>query len=199
MLDPLLSNSLNVAVIWAAMYIFDFASTFWLAGAYRDILSKYNIYEGGVELNPVFEKEIARRQKINLKFLAALVIYFLVILFSIYVGRLFLEFIAGALLLTWLFIDLRHLRNYGYVGLLRRKPDAIKTGNGPNTLSYWVLQRLISLDAINFSLLCLLLAILTFRLFFLGGMSTCLALALRHWRLANRKSPLVVPGESQAD
>ena len=199
MLDLLLTNSLIVAAIWAGMYIFDYASTLWLAKAYQDTLSKYNLYEGGVELNPVFEKEIARRQKVSPKFVAALGIYFLVIVFSKYVGRLFFEFLAGALLLTWLFIDLRHLRNYAYIWFLRTKPNAIKVESGPHTFSYWLLQRLISMEAINFGVLYFLITFLTLRLFFFGGGFTCLALAWRHWRLANRKLPQIRQNESRTN
>lgn len=186
MLDVLLSNSLLVACIWGVMYIFDFASTLWLAKAYQTTLNRYTIYEGGVELNPAFEKEIARGQVFNPKFIAALVIYFLAILFSDLVGRFLLEFLSGALILTWVFINSRHLRNYIYIWMLQRKPDAIRA-NDPNIYSYWLLQRLIATEALAFSLIYFFITFLTFRLFFFAGGMMCLGLAIRHWLLANRK------------
>jgi hypothetical protein len=197
MLDLLLGNSLFVAIIWAVMYIFDYASTLWLAGAYQDVLSKYTLYEGGIELNPVFEKEIARRRVASPKFVAALILYFLVLLMSPFIAESFLEFIAGALLLTWVFVDSRHVKNYIYIWLLRKKPEAIKIQGGPQILSYWMMQRLISLDAIIFGIFYLILAALTFRMFFFAGMIMCFALALRHWLLANRKIPRTLQDTSE--
>jgi hypothetical protein len=189
MLDALLSNPWLIAVLWSAMYIFDYASTLWLAHAYQTTISRYSIYEGGVELNPVFEKEIARRQSISPKFIAALILYDLVILLSGLINFFAVEVVAGATLLTWIFIDLRHLRNYFYVGFLRAKPESLQ---GQLRYSYWLLQRLISAEALGFALMYGFFALLTGRVFFLMGAITCAALALRQYRLANRKLP--VPG-----
>jgi hypothetical protein len=93
---------------------------------------------------------------------------------------------AGALLLTWCFVDSRHFRNYAYVWFLRRKPDAL---GGHQQLSYWLMQKNLSADALAFSLVYLFLALLTFRIFFVAGALVCLSLALRAYRLANRKFP----------
>jgi hypothetical protein len=103
-----------------------------------------------------------------------------------FLGYLFTEFLAGALLLTWCFVDSRHFRNYAYVWFLRRKPDAL---GGHQQLSYWLMQKNLSADALAFSLVYLFLALLTFRIFFLAGALVCLSLALRAYRLANRKFP----------
>lgn len=187
MLDVLSSNSLIVAVLWAAMYVFDYASTLWLARAYQSTLNRYVIYEGGIELNPVFEKEIARQRTISPKFVFALTLYFLIILLSGFTWPIALEITSGASLLTWAFIDLRHLRNYAFVWFLRRKPDSLK---GQQQYTYWLMQKLVSTEAFGFALLYFFLALLTWRVFFAMGALTCLALAIRHYRLANRKLPL---------
>ena len=47
----------------------------------------------------------------------------------------------------------------------------------------------------TFSRLDLFLAVLTFRIFFLGGTVICLALAIRAYRLANRK--FAAPGTAE--
>ncbi len=186
MLDALISHSLLVALIWIGLVVFDYASTRWLAGAYRSVLSRYTLFEGGVELNPVHEKEIAQGRPIGLKYILGLAVYFLIILLTTLAGRSFTELIAGGLLLTWIFIDLRHVRNYAYTWHLRLKPESLK---GRVEYSYWLLQRLVSIDAFGFVILYLLLALLTGRLFFVAGALGCSALALRHFRLANRKLP----------
>jgi Flp pilus assembly protein TadB len=100
------------------------------------------------------------------------------------VGYYFTEFLAGVLLLTWSFVNSRHLRNYAYVWFLGRKPDALK---GRQEQSYWFMQKLLSSEALTFGLLCLFLTLLTWRIFFLAGALSCFSLALRAYRLANRK------------
>ncbi len=187
MLDLLISKPWLLALIWAAMYIFDYASTLWLVQAYEEVSSRYVLYEHGLELNPNFEKEIAGRKRFSPKFMLALALVIVIILLSSLVGRLFTEFLAGATLLTWSFVNTRHLRNYGYVWFLKRKPDAL---GGQQRQSYWFMQKMLSADALAFSLLYLFITLMAFRIFFLAGTLTCLALALRAYRLANRKFSL---------
>ena len=184
MLDLLISNPWLLALIWAVMYIFDYASTLWLAKAYETTLSRYVLYEHGVELNPNFEKEVAGHRRLSPKFALLLALVVVLILLSSVVGYLFTEFFAGALLLTWSFVNARHLRNYAYAWFMKRRPEAVK---GRQEQSYWFMQKMLAADALTFSLLFFLLTVLTFRIFFLAGALTCLAVALRAYWLANRK------------
>jgi hypothetical protein len=186
MLDFLISNPWLLALIWAAMYVFDYSSTLWLVHAYETTFSRYIHYEHGLELNPNLEKEIASRKRFSPKFMLLLSLVVAIILLSPLVGRLFTEFLAGATLLTWSFVNIRHLRNYAYVWFMKRKPDAI---GGQQTQSYWYMQKMLSADAFTFGLLYLFLALLTLRIFFFAGAATCIALALRAYRLAYRKFP----------
>lgn len=186
MLDILIQNPWLVALLWAAMYVFDYGSTIWLAGAYQTTLSRYVVFEHGVELNPNFEKEIAARRRLSPKFLLALALVILIIVVSPLVGLSFVEFLAGMLLLTWCFINSRHLRNYLYLWFLRSKPDAL---GGRQEQSYWFMQRMLSGEAFVFGLLYLFLFVLTWRIFFLAGTLVCWTLTLRAYRLANRKFP----------
>ncbi len=186
MLDLLISDPWLLALLWAAMYIFDYASTLWLERAYETMFSRYVLYEHGVELNPNFEQEIASRKRLSPKFVLLLGLVVIIVLLSPVVGYSFTEFLAGALLLTWSFVNARHLRNYAYAWFLRRKPDSL---GGQQRQSYWFMQKMLSAEALAFSLLYLFLTLLTFRIFFLAGTLTCLALALRAYRLANRKFP----------
>ncbi len=187
-LDLLVANPWAIALIWAGMYVFDYASTRWLAKLYGDLLSRYMVYEHGVELNPNFEKEIAAAgsgmQRVSAKFVILLSLVVVIVLLSPLVSSLLTELIAGALLLTWSFVNARHLRNYSYVWALRRRPDALK---GRLEYSYWFMQKMLSSEALTFAALYLSLALLTFRVFFLGGVLTCLSLAFRAYRLANRR------------
>ncbi len=192
MLDWLVSQPLVLAAVWAVMYAFDYVSTLWLARVYETVLLKYVLYERGVELNPNLEKEIAARRGPGIKILAVLTFVFVIIFLSPLAGRYFGEFLAGALLLTWSFINGRHLRNYAYVRFLKHKPDALK---GRQEYSYWFMQRMLSSEALTFALLCLFLTLLTWRIFFLAGALVCISLALRAYRLANRKFPAPAAGK----
>lgn len=184
MIDVLIVRPWLLAVLWGAMYVFDYASTLWLKGAYETTLHKYVVFEHGVELNPNFEREIAGRRRLSPKFLVLLGLVGVIILLSPWIGDSFVEFLAGALLLTWSFVNSRHLRNYLYVWFLRRKPDAL---SGHQQQSYWFMQRTLSGEAFAWGLLYVFLFVLTWRIFFLGGTLTCWALTLRAYRLANRK------------
>lgn len=193
MLDFLLDRPWLVALIWAAMYAFDYVSTLWLVRAYETTLIRYVFYERGVELNPNLEKAVASRRLPGRRVFIALVLVFAILLLSPFLGTLtgspwpgyfFTELLAGALLLTGSFINSRHLRNYAYVWSLRRKADALK---GHQEYSYWFMQRTLSADALTFSLVFLFVFLLTWRIFFVAGALTCLAIAIRAYRLANRK------------
>ena len=56
MLDILVLNTWLIAVLWAALYIFDYASTLWLAGVYRTTLSKYIVLRGRSGAESEFRK-----------------------------------------------------------------------------------------------------------------------------------------------
>ena len=200
MLDLLILNPWLLAALWAVMYIFDYASTLWLRGVYDTTLSRYMVFERGVELNPNFEKEIAARRVISPKFILLLTLVVIIVLLgpalgviSPWVGYYFVEFLAGALLLTWSFVNSRHLRNYFYVWFLRRKPEALQ---GRQVHSYWFMQKTLAGEALVWGLLYLFLFLLTWRIFFLGGALVCSALALRAYRLANRKFKTPVAGQT---
>ncbi len=184
MLDYLIGTPWLLAVLWAALYVFDYTSTVWLAGVYPTILSNYVLFERGVELNPNFEREITARKGISGKFVTLLLLVVVIILLSPIIGYAFVEFLAGALLLTWSFVNSRHLRNFLYVWLVRRKPDAL---GGQQMQSYWFMQRALAGEAFVWGLVYLLLFVLFFRLFFLAGTLACWTIALRAWLLANRK------------
>ncbi len=184
MIDILIRAPWLLAVLWAAMYVFDYTSTLWLARAYQTTLSKYVVFERGVELNPNFEREVAAPKGISLKFVVLLLLVVVIVLLSPVLGDRFVEFLAGALLLTWSFVNSRHLRNYLYAWLVRRKPDAL---GGQQLQSYWFMQKALAGEAFAWGLLYLFLFGLIGRIFFLAGTLTCWSVMLRAWLLANRK------------
>ena len=102
-----------------------------------------------------------------------------------------MEFLAGALLLTWVFVDSRHLRNYAYVWFLRRRPESIK---GRSEYSYWLTQKMLSSEAFTFSLFYLFLALLTWRFSFWpvclpASLSPCAITVLQIENCRRRRRP----------
>src|SRR5512146_1373364 len=144
MLELLIGAPWLLALLWAAMYIFDYASTVWLARTYPSMLSKYVVFERGVELNPNFEREMRAPKAISIKFVILLLLVVVIILLSPIIGYSLVEFLAGALLLAWSFVNTRHLHNYIYVWALRRKPQAL---GGQQVQSYWFMQKTLSGEA----------------------------------------------------
>jgi hypothetical protein len=189
MIPFLVTHPLITALIWAVMYIFDYSATIWFARLYRQSLNRHFTYEGGVEMNPVFEKDVANLRVISPRFLILLsLMTFMLILFGWLdqFNPLFgsFEFMVGAFLLLWVFIDLRHIRNLYFHLHLKNRPESV---DGHIKQSYWLNQRLISYDAFMFGVIYGIAWLASEEQFFLGGAFVCLVLALRHFFLANRK------------
>ncbi len=198
MIQFFLHNPIIAALIWAVLYAVDYSSTVWFARYYQKTLSRHFKYEGGVELNPIFELDIARPRWINLRFLALLTIMVgLLILFGVFIPwTVNFEFMLGAFMLLWLFVDLRHIRNL-YIHLhLKDWPDAM---SGHIRQSYWLGQRLVSYDAFVFGIVYFLAWLASGIQFFAGGSFVCFSLAGRHFFLANRKPALVCPIEIERE
>ena len=182
----LLAHPILAAFIWAAMYIFDYGATIWFARLYKNSLAPHFAHEGGVEMNPVFEKDIAGLRVISPRFLVLLMILVAALVFfgTVEPGSETFEFLIGAFLLLWTFVDLRHLRNIYFHWHLKVRPAALA---GQIRQSYWLNQRLVAFDAFAFGVVCGLACLASGRLFFFGGFLVSTLLALRHFLLANRK------------
>jgi len=183
-MELIIQDPIAVAVTWAILYLFDYYSTIWFARFVRTTLGQYITFEHGIEMNPIHEKDVSNERRISWRFALLLISAFVLILSVGYLLPFNIELIAGLFLLTWLFVDMRHLRNYFYAIQLKRRPDAM---SGHLSQSYWISQRLLSFDALSFAVFCLAAWLVTYRTFFIGGILTCTALFVRHYLLANRK------------
>jgi hypothetical protein len=195
MIPFLIGNPTITACIWAVMYMFDYSATLWFARLYRQSLNRHFTYEGGVEMNPVFEEEVAGLRLVSPRFLILLSLMAAMLIFFGWLGPLAgnFEFMVGAFLLLWMFIDLRHIRNLYFHLHLKNRPASVE---GRIKQSYWLNQRLVSFDAFTFSIVYGLAWLANGQQFFLGGMFVCFVLALRHFFLANRKPKVSLSPES---
>ena len=81
MIQFLVANPIITACIWVVMYIFDYSATLWFARLYQQSLNRHFTYEGRVEMNPVFEKDIAGLRVVSPRFLILLSLMTLVLVF----------------------------------------------------------------------------------------------------------------------
>jgi hypothetical protein len=185
MIAFLVAHPFLAILIWVVMYIFDFSSTLWLARNYQNNPNRHINYEGGVEMNPVFEKDIAGLRFISPRFLILLTLMVAVLVFIGLTDPLgSFEMVIGAFLLLWVFVDLRHVRNFYFYALLKARPQAM---SGQVTQAYWLNQRLVAFDAFAYAAVYGLAWAASGRDFFSGATLVCALLAVRHFLLASRK------------
>ena len=147
--------------------------------------------EGGIELNPKWQKDIYNLKKVNVRFL--LILLFLnILLYIVWLSTakisstFFFETLLGMIILSEAFIHTRHFHS-----LIKSKAILVKEGiEGKIRYKRPIMHRMAALDALTFAGLYLLLYILVGRFFFLGGAATCLSLytTQKKWLKKNQES-----------
>jgi hypothetical protein len=187
LIDILVGNPWLVAVLWGVLSIFDFAGTMVYSKAYQEILSTNITYEGGMEMNPAFEKDVQQLRWFSPRYLVSmLTVALLVTLIGAILPALWFEALAGAALLLVLITDLRHVENLSTVWFMKSDPSSFK---GKIQQSYALSQRRVAVNVFNSGVLYLIVYFLAERVFFLGGVVICVVFALRHFFLSKRQSP----------
>ena len=185
LIDTLTENPWLVALLWGMLSLFDFSATMIYSKAYREFLSANITYEGGMEMNPVFEKDVQQLRWFSPRyFISMLLVALLITLVGSWSPTLWFEFLAGAVLLLVLITDLRHIENLSVVWFLRSDPNSFK---GRIEQSYTLSQRRVAVGTFNIGLLYLIIYFLVGRVFFVGGAVICMLFALRHFLLSRRK------------
>ncbi|NJC94755.1 MAG: hypothetical protein C3F07_09605 [Anaerolineales bacterium] len=185
LIDTLAENPWLVAVTWGVLSIFDFTATMVYSKAYREFLSVNITYEGGMEMNPVFEKDVQQLRWFSPRyFVSMLVVALLIALAGIWFPTVWFEMLAGAALLLVLITDLRHIENLGIVWFLISNPNSFK---GKIEQSYALSQRRVAVGTFNIGMLYLIVFFLVGRVFFIGGAVICVLFAIRHLLLSSRK------------
>jgi hypothetical protein len=162
----------------------DYYLTIVAAKLYKTYAARYITYQNGYELNPVYENDIAQYRWFSKKHAAALLVLIVGLsILRLWVGKFIFELYIGAVLLQWLWVDLRHLQNI-QIFLDMRRPDSI---SGHVEYSYWLMQRSSAINILGYAIVFGVAAFATMRPFFLGGVIICIFQSLRSYRLANRK------------
>ena len=186
-------------ILWVLLYSSDYYLTLYSARGFREI--GHFQFEGSFELTPQYQKDIDSLRPVSRLHLTLLVVYSLIILAIWWITHLrtSLEWTyplyLGMFLLLEVAVHLRHLRNIFLIREIRRNPDGVA---GQITYKRWFSYRISAQELNLFATFFLLVALLTFSPFFLGGAIMCYGTGFKHARLARktRHTPGIVPVES---
>jgi hypothetical protein len=187
-IDLLAANSWLAAILWALLNVCDHVLTRLAAKSYQALAKERQLisHEGGIELNPAFEQEVARLQWFSRRFIFMLVVTAsMILLLGLFNEKVLFEVFIGVFILEWVCINLVHFQNLLVLRDLRKSRSA----TGRIEYSYWFSQRSSAYNLLSFVILYLFIALASSRLFFVGGAIGCSILALRQFSLANRKLP----------
>ena len=173
-------------ILWIILYISDYYLTIYSARGFREI--GHFRFEGSYELTPQFQGDVDALKPISTRHIALLILYSLVIflLWWVLVGRLALPWLynlyLGLFLLAEVAVHLRHLRNVFLVREVRRH------GGVEGQISYrkWFSYRVSAFEFYLIGGLFLIVAVLSFSSFFLGGTLVCLGTGFKHSLLAKK-------------
>ncbi len=180
-------------VLWIILYTSDYYITVYCARGFREI--GHIQFGGSFELTPQYQKDIDNLCPVSKLHLILLVMYSLVILIIWWITHLtfYLQwtypFYLGMFLLLEVAVHVRHLRNVAIIREVR------KNGGVEGQIAYkkWFSYRISANDLYLSAMLFLLVALLTYSLFFLGGALMCYATGLKHARLAKKAKSNPVP------
>ena len=171
-------------ILWIILYISDYYLTIYSARGFRKI--GHFQFEGSYELTPQFQADVDALKPLSTRHIVLLILFSIVIfvlwwviaddlpwLYNLYLGLFLLVEIA---------VHLRHLRNVFLIYQVQRN------GGVEGQISYrkWFSYRVSAFEFYLIGGLFLIVAILAFSSFFLGGALVCFATGFKHGRLAEK-------------
>jgi hypothetical protein len=186
----LATNPWYGVVLWIVLYTSDYYLTLYSARGFREI--GHFQFEGSFELTPQYQNDIDNLRPISRLHLILLVAYSGLILILWWITRLsaFLEWsyplYLGMFLLLEVAVHLRHLRNIALIREIKRNGGV----EGQVIYRKWFSYRISAFELYLHATLFLLIALLTYSLFFLGGAIMCYGMGFRHSRMAKKTRKL---------
>jgi hypothetical protein len=174
-------------LLWVVLYVSDYYLTIYCARGFREV--GHFQFEGSFELTPHYQKDIDSLRPVSRLHLLLLVAYSALILILWWFTRTSVlltwtyPFYLGMFLLLEVAVHLRHLRNIIVIREIRRNPSGIE---GQITYMQWFSYRISASELYLHGTLFLLVAMLTYSLFFLGGAVMCYGMGFRHGRMARK-------------
>ena len=184
-------------ILWIFLYISDYYLTLYSARGFREI--GHFQFEGSFELTPQYQKDIDALKPVSRLHITLLILYSLLIIFIWWFTQYFFYLHWAYLLYLGMFllleaaVHIRHLRNVSLIREIR------KNGGVEGQISYrkWLTYKVSAFEFYMSSVLFLIVAALTYSLFFLGGAIMCFGTGLKHTGLAKKaKSSLSRPVET---
>lgn len=170
--------------LWMALFILDDYLTVVVAKRYDEQNPALIEFEGGYELTPQYKEEIAAHHFLGPLFRRTLIIFTLMLVSIRYLtstgfvpGALF-TFLAGAAILLSCSVNLRHIQNLVFFGLVPVPDPPRGRITYPASFNY----RGSAVSFLAFGAFCLLLGTITWSWFFIGGTVACVGTGLSHWR-----------------
>lgn len=181
-------------LLWIILYTSDYYLTIYCARGFREI--GHIQFEGSFELTPQFQKDIDDLRPVSKLHLTLLVIYSLLILIIWWITHLtfYLQWsyplYLGMFLLLEVAIHGRHLRNVAIIREVRKNGGVEGQIAYKKSFSY----RISATDLYVSATVFLVVALLTYSLFFLGGAIMCYATGFKHAKLSKkvRSNPVQV-------
>lgn len=182
----LTSNPWYGVICWVILYISDYYLTIRSARGFRDI-DRFR-FEGSMELTPQFQKDVDNLRPVSKRHIIWLFASSLIILVVWWITHLniYLELAfplyLGMFLLLEVAVHLRHLRNLAMIREIQRNGGI----DGQITYKQWFSYRNSANELYITGTFFLLVALLTFSTFFLGGAIACYGTGVSHARLAKK-------------
>ena len=180
-------------LLWTILYTSDYYLTLYAARGFREI--GHFRFEGSYELTPQYQKDIDNLRPVSRLHIVLLFAYGLLILLIWWITRLsvYLEWsyplYLGMFLLLEVAIHLRHIRNMLLIREVRRNGGV----DGEIRYRKWFSYKISANELYVNATLFLLVALLTFSLFFLGGALVCYGTGFKHARLARKTKSASIP------
>jgi hypothetical protein len=173
-------------LLWIILYTSDYYLTIYCARGFREI--GHLQFEGSFELTPQFQNDIDKLRPVSKLHITLLVIYSIVILILWWITHLTsyliwtYPFYLGMFLLLEVAVHMRHLRNVVIIREIRKNGGVEGQIAYKKSFSYRISANDLYLSATLF----LLVALLTYSLFFLGGAVMCYATGFKHVKSAKK-------------
>lgn len=173
-------------ILWVILYTSDYYLTLYSARGFRE--AGHFQFEGSFELTPQYQKEIDNLRPVSKLHITLLIVYSMFIVFAWWLTRYFVYFdhaylfYLGMFLLLEVAVHLRHLRNIMMIREVR------KNGGMEGQVSYrkWFSYRVSANELYLHATFFLMVALLTYSFFFLGGAVMCYGTGFKHARLAKK-------------
>lgn len=180
-------------ILWIVLYTSDYYLTIYSARGFREI--GHFRFEGSFELTPRYQQDVDNLRPVSRLHVVLLLAYGLLILAIWWITSLsvYLEWsyplYLGMFILLEVAVHLRHLRNVALIREIRRNGGV----EGEITYKRWFSYRISALELHIYATLFLLVAILTYDLFFLGGAIMCYGTGFKHSRLSKKARTIPAP------